>query len=303
MRLILTNLGEQILKSINIPDNVSRISKPTNDTKSTKPETEISVIMPTQSKIKQIHVLKKKVSLPKHIVEKYNSPDDQDDKIEQSPRPKEDPLPHTFGNVIHKKAIASMKVKAIKEVMDKNESMMRVNIHKFRTPVNTNKKALDHINKMTKSPLNPEAHNLIKYLSEKKAVSSTFLDKLSRYEDNRFTKLDKICQRYLHNRDKEKLMNDLIKRSVEKDNHTVLTTLNKGVQDVDRTMDRMRESSARKYEFDKREMYRDIHEEFKLRYWSNNRLARSKRVEYKVSNESVSRIMLSESVVYKDTNK
>ena len=66
-----------------------------------------------------------------------------------------------------------------------------------------------------KKEIRIENANLINYLSENKKINSSFLTKISHSNEEQLFKLNKICQKHLHNEEVESVMKNVIRKKVE----------------------------------------------------------------------------------------
>jgi hypothetical protein len=295
MRLLLTNLGEQILKSMNIQDNKSAYGL-TKATRSTKAETDLNITTEPcqQPNIKSINVLKKKLSLPVEMAEKYHNEEaDEDDDVQELRiiKPMGNVLVTnsngSLDKIIKKEVVKEMKAILIKQQYFTNQKLINRD-DVFRTPIPKNPKLLSDINRITQKTINSDATNIITYLNGKTTLSPKFLDKITKFESDKILKLDKICQKLMKSKENENQMNSFIKQKVSLDPRHVLVEFNKSLLSVENSLERMKNSGIKSYEFNRENNYRIMHNEFVEKYWKGNRIDRmSPRAGLKVSNKSI----------------
>jgi hypothetical protein len=142
MRLLLTNLGEQLLKSMNIKDNKLAYGL-TKTTRSAKAETDLNITTePSQQPhVKSINVLKKKLSLPVEMAEKcHNEEADEDDEVQEPMiiKPMGNVLVTnsngSLDKIIKKDVVKEMKANLIKQQYFTNQKLMNRD-DVFRTPI------------------------------------------------------------------------------------------------------------------------------------------------------------------------
>jgi hypothetical protein len=92
----------------------------------------------------------------------------------------------------------------------------------------------------------------------------------------------------MKSKENENQMNSFIKQKVSLDPRHVFVEFNKSLLSVENSLERMKNSGIKSYEFSRENNYRFMHNEFVEKYWKGNRIDRmSPRAGLKMSNKSV----------------
>jgi hypothetical protein len=278
MRIILTKTGSEIFQSMS-QDAESLRSSRAQKLRKTEEFDEYNTITESQNTI-PIKFSKRKYVVPKHIQDIYNSYNDTERSAEHSLIPvaldAEGRRIKTtsFKGILKKNVIRDMKDKAVNENALKMEHTKH-HFKLFRTPSKERRHVIEDIDYLANKTVNPGARNIITFLNKKPSVSTVFLQKITSLDKNKLTRLDKICHRFMYNKEMENITaginKDLDKKEEENRNYEYKESLKK----TEVTVNKIKKLSMRNYEFINRdEKYKLIHQEFKDRFWQDKRILR-----------------------------
>ena len=134
-------------------------------------------------------------------------------------------------------------------------------------------KVFEEIEKGKKTKIDINHSSLIEYLINKKTISETLLNNLSHYNQDRMTRLNKICQRVIVGQEKEKMFEkkskekiQLNKRREEEDFKNNLDFMKNSIEEEMKTFNKFNFKLLK----NNKERYSAIFNQFKKKYWLNN---------------------------------
>lgn len=202
MRIVVTKTGKVEISSFSTPKNhlilppLSTNEKrkdnlPFSQTPTYQPITKIERF---PQFIKQIKIQPKKLNIPSSMEILYSKENSKNYIINDiSSTLSESNLPTYQKEFPLKSILSPINIKE-EENKKKERKKDRINYHK---------------------EINVENANLINYLSENKKITNSFLTKISHLNDEQLYKLNKICQKHIHNEEVRSVMKNVIKKKVQ----------------------------------------------------------------------------------------
>ena len=179
----------------------------------------------------------------------------------------------SFNKIIPKNNITKMKLKILKDRRSK-EKETKVTENNFRTQYNNETEIQKFNSALNYGKISVNKSSLIKYLHEKK-LDPHLIEILSSSDNSKLSKMNKMCQIFFQNEDKNKIFNDIIKNKVKqqlngtkKDFHNGMIGLGKDINLI--------KAKLTKYnrKVDPREKYIDNFYDMILNYWNKRDLER-----------------------------
>ena len=117
-------------------------------------------------------------------------------------------------DVMTDEALANMKNNIIKEVNLKNRLANVVSIN-FRNPFLTPQSRIKDIEGALSTKIQTDKSNIIQYINSKNCLSPKLVKKIANYDEEKFERLNKICQRVFNNNIEENDMKYRINGIIE----------------------------------------------------------------------------------------
>lgn len=206
MRIVVTKTGKVEISSFSTPKRYLLLpplsihekrkeNLPTPQTPTAQPKAKNDG-SPRFIKLKQIKVQQKKLNIPSSMELLYSKDNSKNYIISDiSSTLSESNLPTYQKDFPLKTILSPINIEEEEKNNEKNERKKdRINYHK---------------------EINIENSNLINYLSENKKITPSFLTKISHSNDEQLFKLNKICQKHLHNEEVRSVMKNVIKKKVQ----------------------------------------------------------------------------------------
>jgi hypothetical protein len=286
MRLIVTKLGDEVIKKLSEEDQLKKSQeeelhrlKKLHDLKLKASANEEK--MDISERMRTIKIHQSKLNIPKQIIERYNNEPKTPSILPQLVIAKkgsldninyDDPalswttrLNFQMRDVLPASSLNNLKEKLIKEQRVK-ELNGRVDHSNFRSSY-VMKTELEKLEERLSKEISPDKVNLIKYLNQKDFVSEKFLNKIANYNEDKTYKLNKICQIANHNQIDEQLFQDTIKKALQVQKNKEKIEYKKNIENLSRSVKTINEVIKRypKPEYS-RERYRDLHEEVVIQW-------------------------------------
>lgn len=221
---------------------------------------------------KHINIQLKKPTVTKNDIDKYISDETKANIISKD-------LPEDIAN----KNVSSLKIHEILKPITfgklknkfKHEEFVKSNLFKvdekhFRSVFEPSN--IDKFNTQVSRDIDRDNINLIKYLHSKDEVSQKLVEKLSTFDDNKLTKINRICKIYFHYENYEKKAKEKIKEKMKGIDELKKITIKKVVNELDdnlRTFNDILNDYPQKSDKIKKKIYRDRHYEFENKYWKD----------------------------------
>ena len=183
------------------------------------------------------------------------------------------PLKQTYnlGEIINEKCFDKLN-KRIKKDQFINQHDKIINEKDLRKK-DESYKVFEEIEKGKKTKIDINHSSLIEYLINKKTISETLLNNLSHYNQDRMTRLNKICQRVIVGQEKEKMFEkkskekiQLNKRREEEDFKNNLDFMKNSIEEEMKTFNKFNFKLLK----NNKERYSAIFNQFKKKYWMKN---------------------------------
>ncbi len=235
---------------------------------------------------KRISIKQKRLHIPKYITQKYNddrstgfilpdltiskrnnNADNKNNNINKSGSP-ETRNNYTFREIISEDAYAELKSKLKKEKKIK-DALSRIDESKFRSVYGEHDKSIQ-LEGMLDKTINANKMTLIKYINQNQKISDNFIKKVCESDDEKIIKTNKICQIVFHNKEKDKLLNDIIKERIRHKKNKEKTEYKVGLENMDETLkdfSLLLSNYNRKASGSKFGKYKDIHSDVVNNYW------------------------------------
>ena len=198
MRIVVTKKGKVEFSGISSPNHILQLPPINNQpkraespmTKLPTPSSNHSIEEPQKpSHIKEIKLKQKKLMIPSSMEERYSKDEEKNYIINEiSSTLSDSNLP------VYKKEFPLCNILSPININDHQKGKKKINY---------------------KKEIRIENANLINYLSENKKINSSFLTKISHSNEEQLFKLNKICQKHLHNEEVESVMKNVIRKKVE----------------------------------------------------------------------------------------
>lgn len=189
------------------------------------------------SKVKSVDLNLKKLSIPPNMLEKYiYNPQKKED--EQEPEEGNNFFPDVLLSISKSmdSSGSSSKLPTIKNsyplryiIAPENYEKLKRDIqirkeeqlkkskqvigNNFRTSVQSDPNI--EFSRCSRREIGANNRNLIEYLNTDSTISSSYLEKLAKYDDNRIRKLNKICQKAFYYRNQEEMIRGSIKKKLK----------------------------------------------------------------------------------------
>jgi hypothetical protein len=114
--------------------------------------------------------------------------------------------------------------------------------------------------------------NLIKYLNSRDNLNYQFVQKISSFDEERLSKINKICQKVFDNNEKFDLFNKIAKEKLSLKKRKDLTDYNEKLDILSKNLFKVSEIKN-EYHLPSNlriNKYSNLHEEMKKRFWSNH---------------------------------
>ena len=179
----------------------------------------------------------------------------------------------TFRDIIPLNSVRKMEKEILNDRKNK-EKEYRVTENNFRTYYDPETDIQKFKNVLKNGKLSTNKSSLIKYLKEKE-FNPLLIKNLSDYDNLKISKVNKMCQIYFKNEDKDKLFNDLIKNKIKQQINGTKKEFQNCIHDLGKNINIIKEK-VEKYErkVDDREKYRDQFNDFVAQYWLKRNLER-----------------------------
>jgi hypothetical protein len=308
MRVIVTHLGEEIIKKLSEEDNLKK-TKLEDEIKIHKIAELKTIARANEEKMsvtvndaqKEIKV-KQARNLPKVITEKYNNDSKPTSLLtqvnitkkradnsllgesEESAMNWTSRLNFQIRDIVNERSLSNLKDKIIKDKRMK-EKLSRIDEKCFRT-VYRDRTELDKLEEKLNKEISPDKINLIKYLNQKQTISEKFLDKVANNDEEQTYKLNRICQIVFHKQNDELIFNNTLKKAltVHKNREKVeyrtrIETLGRNIKDFNDLLSRYPKPET------SREKYRDIHNDM-VKTWRKFHADRLQRIHWKYHSQN-----------------
>jgi len=282
------------------------------------------------SSVTNITVAQKRVNVPKNILEKYNSPQKSQVVLPQIPdfvvkqqrelvRDIEKSV--DFGEIENLKdnkqveSFLRMKSIPLKNIIDdsskKNllekmnsrermkEKLFGINDVNFRTPYYQSSK-FDKLKNNLDIPIKSNFINLIQYINSDQDINDRFINNLSKFSNEKLTKLNKISQVVIHNKSNECLFRDHVQKKIQmeksnigKDSGDIFNSASRdliGLSEISNDYD------FNQYNRNKKEQISQLHHDIKRDYWDKYKLDRLSRRNVRKNSTDSSYLQISERV-------
>ena len=198
MRIVVTKKGKVEFSGISSPNRILQLPPIYNQpqraespvTKLPTPSSNHSIEEPQKpNQIKEIKLKQKKLMIPSSMEERYSKDEEKNYIINEiSSTLSDSNLP------VYQKEFPLCNILSPININDSQKGKKKINY---------------------KKEIRIENANLINYLSENKKINSPFLTKISNSNEEQLFKLNKICQKHLHNEEVESVMKNVIRKKVE----------------------------------------------------------------------------------------
>jgi hypothetical protein len=306
MRIVITELGDEILKKFSEEEKTKRIKDEEN--KKQENINNLKAIAKANGEkmnvsgfecLKEIKIKYAK-NPPKVITEKYNSTDSkgltllpqlnitrkraessnflaQGDSTEDHWTAR---LNFQIRDVVGEKSLSKLRTK-IQSDRRMRDKLSRVDEKCFRSTYQ-DKSDLQRLEEKLDKEITPDKINLIKYLNQKEALSEVLLNKLTTFDDEKSNKLNKICQIVFHKQNDELIFQNTLKKAlvVNKNREKVeyktrIETLGNNVKNLGEVLKKYPKQGG----FN-REKYKDIHNDM-VKTWKRFHSDKLQRTQWK----------------------
>lgn len=174
----------------------------------------------------------------------------------------------TFREIINQNAIDELKRKLKKEKRIE-DALSRIDESKFRSVYGEQDRAQKFEDLLDKT-INANKITLIKYINDKQKISDNFIKKICESDDEKIMKANKICQIVFHNKEKEQLLNDIIKERMRLKKNKETSEYKIDLEQMGETLkdfsvilnDYIKKPATNKFV-----KYKDIHNDLVNKYW------------------------------------
>lgn len=222
---------------------------------------------------KEVSIHLKKLAVNKYDNDKYNN-DESKAKIITNNLPEE----IANKNVASLKICEILKPETFKKLKDKfkKEEYVKANNFKvdekhFRSVFEPSN--LDKFNFQVSRDIERDNMNLIQYLHSKENVSHKLIEKLNNFDDNKLTKINRICQIFFHYENYEKKEKEKIKEKLKRYENTKRSEMKESVDKIGldlRTVEDILKDYKTISKEAIKEIYRNKHNEFENKYWKHD---------------------------------
>lgn len=175
-------------------------------------------------------------------------------------------------DIISDETLDNMRRNIIKEVNLKNR--LCNNITDFRSPILTPKTKLNQIEKSLLTDIKSDKTSIISYLNSKQCVSPKLIKSIEKYDEEKFIRVNKICQRVSNNSiedlDMRNRINGILENNHQLQKHDYkknLSIMEKEIKDI--------KNICKKYQHRvNKEMYANLLYDMKRNHWSKLNLER-----------------------------
>lgn len=239
---------------------------------------------------KEIPIHQKRLIIPKNVTDKYNTENknnsnlpslvitgannNNNNNILSANNTIDSDHSNTRQKITVKQILNNKAYKNLKQtiISDKNmkDKLSFIDENKFRSTY-SGKTTLQRVDDILNKKINPDRINFIKYLNTKDKISEVQIKRINEFDEEKINRVNKICQIVFHNEERANIFKESIKERIfinkNKDKVEYKRYLNNMGANIKKTEDILTNYSKT---IDKRERYKDIHNELVKNYWVKN---------------------------------
>jgi len=170
-------------------------------------------------------------------------------------------------DIMTDEALANMKNNIIKEVNLKNRLANVVSIN-FRNPFLTPQSRIKDIEGALSTKIQTDKSNIIQYINSKNCLSPKLVKKIANYDEEKFERLNKICQRVFNNNIEEKDMKYRINGIIENIHQTNKADYKKQMNEMEKEVQGIKHICDKYPPRDDREKYENLLYDMKKNHWN-----------------------------------
>jgi hypothetical protein len=170
-------------------------------------------------------------------------------------------------DVMTDEALAKMKNTIIEEVKLKNKNANVVSFN-FRNPFLTPYGRLREIDEALSTKINSEKSNIIQYINSKENPSPKFVKNMAKCDEEKFERLNKICQRVFNNNIEENDMKYRINGIIENIHLTNKANYKKQINLIEKDVNNFKQICQKYPQRDDREKYENLLYDMKKNHWN-----------------------------------
>jgi hypothetical protein len=220
---------------------------------------------------KNINIVQRKLTIPKKIMEQYNTRNEDFSVVVQSmeDNKKRSNIELIPKNTVQLKDIITPSVcddlrKTVTSKLREREKESLINETNFRSSFHLP----PMINYQLDREIKKDSMNLIKYLAEKNEITEQFVKKLNQVDDEKINKLNKVCQIIFRNEESDKLYQENIKNVIKmnkiKEKREYSEKLNSMGENIEKFKNIIENN---KVTFNNMDRYKNLHRDIE-KHWS-----------------------------------
>lgn len=176
-------------------------------------------------------------------------------------------------DVISDDALYNMKNNIINEVNLKNRLASVVSTN-FRSPFLTPLQKLNEIDVLLTTKIKSDKANIIQYLNSKNSLSPKLVKSIAQYDEEKFVRLNKICQRVFNKNIEESDMKYRINGKIENIHQNQKADYKIKMKSMEKEVKKLRQICEKYPTKDDREKYENLLYDVKKNYWDKRNLER-----------------------------
>jgi hypothetical protein len=170
-------------------------------------------------------------------------------------------------DIMTDEALAKMKNRIIEEVKLKNKNANVVSFN-FRNPFLTPYGRLREIDEALSTKINSDKSNIIQYINSKDNPSPKFVKNMVKYDEEKFERLNKICQRVFNNKIEENDMKYRINGIIENHHLSNKANYKKQMNIMEKEVNEFKQICQKYPQRDDREKYENLLHDVKKNHWN-----------------------------------
>ena len=176
-------------------------------------------------------------------------------------------------DVITDETYAMMKNNITKEVNLKNKLASVVSIN-FRNPFLTPMTRINDIEASLRTKIKSDKSSIIQYLNTKEILSPKLVKKIAKYDEEKFERLNKICQRVSNNDIEEIERKHRINGIIENHHQTEIADYKKRMNEMEKEVSGIKSICDKYPKRDDREKYENLLYDMKKKHWDKRDFTR-----------------------------
>jgi hypothetical protein len=170
-------------------------------------------------------------------------------------------------DIISDDCLNNMRKNITSEVKLKNRLASVISID-FRLPFLTPIKRINEMNNALASNIKSDNSNILNYLSSNDTLSPKFIKSISKYDEDKFVRLNKVCQRVLNNKGEENDLKNRINMIIESNHEYEKADYKKKMNKMEIEVNSIKSIFDRYPQRDEKDKYENLLHDMKKNHWN-----------------------------------